>query len=299
MFKKHTYLLFFLIVFACMSNINNNKPIWASDIEGMVFVKGGCYDMGDTFGDGDPDEKPVHNVCVDDFYMGKYEVTVVEFRKFIQETGYRTEAERGDGCFYFDGKKASKDKSISWRNPGFSQTEKHPVVCVSWNDAIEYTNWKSKKAGMNFRLPTEAEWEYAARSGGKNYKYSWGNGSPSGNIADETAKRQFSNFKIWSGYDDGYVYTAPVGSFKANDLGLYDMTGNAWEWLSDWYGEDYYKQSPKNNPKGPPDGKYILLRGGSWGDDPRYLRAANRSGVEPGGRYVNLGFRLALSSSAR
>lgn len=172
-------------------------------IEAMIFIKGGCYEMGDTFGDGSSEEKPVHTVCVDDFYMGRYEVTVGEFRKFADETGYKTEAEKGDGCFYWTGKNWEKDKSKSWRNPGFSQTGKHPVVCVSWNDAIEYANWMGKKAGKTYRLPTEAEWEYAARSGGKNNKYSWGNGEPSGNIADEAAKRQFSGWTIWTGYDDG------------------------------------------------------------------------------------------------
>jgi len=230
----------------------------------FVLVKGGCYEMGDTFGDGYRDEKPVHEVCVSDFYIGKYEVTVGGFRKFVNDTGFRTEAERDDGCFVYKVDKWERDRNKNWRDPGFSQDDRNPVVCLSWNDAKALADWLKGKTGKDYRLPTEAEWEYAARSRGKNYKHSWGSGGPAGNVADMSFKRQFPNWSIWwEGYDDGYVFTAPVGAFPSNEIGLYDMTGNVWEWVSDWYDEDYYKNSPKNNPQGPGSGNIKVLRGGS------------------------------------
>ncbi len=146
--------------------------------------------MGDIFSDGPPKEKPAHEVCIDDFYMGKYEVTLGEFREFVKETEYRTEAEWQDGCHVWSGKGEIKEKQFNWRDTNFVQTEKDPVICVSWNDTYEYLKWLNKKTGRNFRLPTEAEWEYAARSGGRKYKYSWGNGRPTENIADDTAFKE-------------------------------------------------------------------------------------------------------------
>ena len=144
-----------------------------------------------------------------------------------------------------------------------------------------------------YRLPTEAEWEYAARSGGKKYKYAWGNGNPNGNIADQTAKSRFSGWTIWENYTDGYTFTAPVGRFPQGDLGLSDMTGNVWEWCWDWYGSDYYTNSPANNPKGPTSGADRVLRGGSWCNGPARLRASRRDSNAPDGRVNDIGFRLA------
>jgi formylglycine-generating enzyme required for sulfatase activity len=257
-------------------------------------VAGGCFQMGDTFGDGDKDEKPVHEVCVNDFSMAKYDVTVGDFRRFVTASGYTTEAEKKDGCAVWNGSKWEYGASNNWRNPGFDQDERHPVVCVSWNDAQAYVQWQAKESGKAYRLPTEAEWEYAARSGGKKYKYSWGNDAPSGNIADESAKRQFPTWVVWNGYDDGYVYTSPVGTYKPNELGLYDMTGNAWQWLNDWYGEKYYDESSRNNPKGPATGERKVLRGGSWFGVPRFVRASVRFRSDPANRFTNLGFRLVF-----
>lgn len=269
----------------------------------MVHIRGGSFDMGSK--DGDTDESPVHMVKVNDFYMGKYEVTKGEFREFLQASeNYRTDAERKGGD--------------NWLSPfnDFTQPDSHPAVCVSWNDAIAYCNWRSKKEGLTpvytikentvtadftangYRLPTEAEWEYAARSGekGYKYKYSWGNGNPvnkrGGNIRDKTLKQTLSLGDIWEGYDDGYCYTSPVDAFDSNEFGLYDMTGNVNEWCWDWYDGNYYKDSP-NNPSGPLNGNTRVVRGGSWSSKPGGVRAASRDYEAPEDSSVIIGFRLS------
>ncbi|MFA4839694.1 MAG: SUMF1/EgtB/PvdO family nonheme iron enzyme, partial [Candidatus Neomarinimicrobiota bacterium] len=237
--------------------------------DNMVFVKGGTFQMGST--DGEDNEKPVHTVTVSDFWMGKYEVTVVEFEKFVSETGYQTDAEKGDGSYLWIDNEWEKKKGVNWRcdaqgNPRSSSELNHPVIHVSWNDVKAYCDWLSRKTEKTYRLPTEAEWEYAARSGGKNYKYSWGNFGPDGkhggNVGDESAKRALGWWTIWEGYNDGFVFTAPVGSFDPNELNLYDMIGNVWEWCEDWYDAKYYQKSPQTDPQGPSSGKSRVLRGG-------------------------------------
>jgi formylglycine-generating enzyme required for sulfatase activity len=249
----------------------------------FVLVKGGCYEMGDAFGDGDADEKPVHNVCVNDFHLGKYEVTVGQFKRFVNETGYRTEAEKGDGCFVWTGSKWDKDGSKSWRSPGFSQDDNQPAVCVSWNDAQAFNEWLSRKGGKGYRLPTEAEWEYAARSGGKKEKYA--------GTSNDAGLGDYAWYNANSG-----SRTHSVGEKAPNGLGLYDMTGNVWEWCQDWYGEKYYNESPRDNPRGPSSGQYRVLRGGSWSGEPQNVRAANRDRGRPANRSYSSGFRLSLSA---
>jgi len=260
--------------------------------DNMVYIKGGCFQMGDIFREIPSSEKPVHEVCVDDFYVGKYEVTVGDFRKFVNETGYRTDAERQDGCHVWIGNSEEKKGDANWSNTGFPQTENSPVGCVSWDDAYRYIQWLNKKMRKVYRLPTEAEWEYAARSRGKPYQYGWGNEEPSGNIADISARKELSGVKIWEGYNDGYVYSAPVGSFNPNELGIYDMSGNVYEWVEDWYVKDYYKNSPKNNPRGSV-GEFKVLRGGAWDLEPGTARTSSRYWNIPGARAVCMGFRLA------
>lgn len=174
-----------------------------------------------------------------------------------------------------------------------------PVIHVSWNDAKAYCEWLSEKSGQTYRLPTEAEWEYAAGNGAKHTKYSWGNGQPygkkAGNLADETGAEAFNCNKtadsIFLGYDDGYKSTAPVGSFLPNDIDLYDMTGNVWEWCSDWKGD--YSSGIQTNPQGPSMGSGRVFRGGSWGDSPLYCRVAGRDDGAPHGRVSIVGFRIA------
>lgn len=261
--------------------------------ENMVLVQGGCFRMGDIFSSVPSSEKPVHEVCVDDFYIGKYEVTVGEFRKFVDESGYRTEAEWQDGCHSWIGDGSEKKiRDHYWGDTGFPQTEMDPVVCVTWNDAYNYIQWLNKKEGRDYRLLTEAEWEYAARSGGKEYEYSWGNGEPAGNVADESAKEALSGLKIWQGYRDGFAFTSPVGSFRPNDLGIYDMSGNVYEWVADWQVDDYYSHSPKKNPAGGLRGTEKLLRGGAWDLQPDTARTTSRYWNIAGARAVCMGFRL-------
>ncbi len=272
-------------------------------IDSMVFIEGGCFDMGDIFSGGGADEKPVHEVCVDDFYIRKHEITVDEFRSFINDTGYRTDADMKGGCYYLTEGGWEKDNNKTWRTPGFSQDNNYPVVCVSWNDANAFTEWLSNKTGRKYRLPTEAEWEYAARSRGKKYKYSWGDGQPSGNIMDESAKIKFADWKIWEGYNDGYIYSAPVGSFRSNEVGLYDMTGNVWEWVQDWYSHNFYRDSPRDNPKGPSYGEFRVVRGGSFAYLQDYvpwdIRVFSRGWIVPWERCSDLGFRLVSPATKR
>jgi formylglycine-generating enzyme required for sulfatase activity len=213
----------------------------------MVYIPGGYFKMGSKF---KKDEKPIHRVYMDGFYMDKHEVTVAEFREFCRVAG------RG------------MPKQPYWND------DRHPVVNVSWNDARIYAKWKGK------RLPTEAEWEYAARGGAKGHYYAWGNINPfrkrGGNIADEALRSEKPFWRIWKSYYDGFPYTAPVGSFYSNYFGLYDMTGNVWEWCADWYSENYYKDSPEKNPKGPDKGSHRVLRGGSWNFSPRDILTTRR-----------------------
>ena len=206
---------------------------------------------------------------------------VGQFKRFVTETGYRTEAEKGDGCYLWNGSKWDKDGSKSWRSPGFSQDDNQPAVCVSWNDTQAFNDWLSRKGGKSYRLPTEAEWEYAARSDGKREKYA------GGDDLDRVA---------WYSSNSGSK-THSVGTKAPNGLGLFDMSGNVWEWCQDWYGEKYYSESPRDNPRGPSSGQYRVLRGGAWSTTPQDVRAAIRYRGVPAYRSdSNYGFRLSLSA---
>ncbi len=288
------YLFFFIMLLPSIVNGEKGKDVQVP--VDMVFVKGGCYQMGDTFGDGESrerpvhkvgDDKPVHEVCVDDLYIGKHEVTVGEFREFVNATGYMTEDEIKDGCFVYIGREWKNDKSKNWRNLDFSQDDTHPVSCVSWNDAQEFIMWLNQKSPSNslfskggFRLPTEAEWEYAARSGGKAEKWAGTNNE--------------SELSDYAWYDkNSERKTHPVGQKKPNGLGIYDMSGNVWEWVQDWYDEKYYSNSPKDNPKGADSGIYRVSRGGTWYNNKNRLRTSVRAQREPDKRADGTGFRLA------
>jgi formylglycine-generating enzyme required for sulfatase activity len=246
------------------------------------------------------DEHPQHRVRITKpFYLGTCHVTRGQFRQFVADSGYKTDAEKGDekGAFGWDPdrKTFGFNEKYSWRNVGFEQTDEHPVLNVSWNDAVAFCKWLSRKEGNTYRLPTEAEWEYACRAGTTTRYYSGDDPetlAEVGNVADATAKAKFPAWKHTIKANDGYVFTAPVGKFKPNAFGLYDMHGNALQWCADWHGKEYYTTSPVDDPTGPDSGNVRVLRGGSWFYWPYSSRSANRFRYLPLYRFI-AGIRVA------
>jgi len=247
--------------------------------------------------------KPAHLVRITKpFYLGETEITRGQFRRFVRDTGYQTEAESdgtgGEG--YSGGARGwEKIKQFNWQNPGFSQSDEHPVVMVSWNDAVKFCEWLSEREQMSYRLPTEAEWEYACRAGTSgNFQSSDDPATLAvyGNVADAALT---SHFVIFGGInaDDGYVFTAPVRHYRANSFGLFDMHGNVEEWCADWHDPNYYAQSPIEDPPGPSSGDVRVVRGGSWGTPVRSCWSAYRGRNSPSDRGDRLGFRVAASPS--
>jgi formylglycine-generating enzyme required for sulfatase activity len=275
------------------------------DFTGMefIFVPGGCFTMGKQQGlcRECSDDSEFHKVCVNDIAIGKYEVTVDQFSRFVKQTGYQTDAEKYGGCKniseIFERRKLGR-----WLTPPmFFQKPNEPVVCVSYTDVNEYINWLNSHSDNQYRLPTEAEWEYVARSRGKDHRYA---GNPTmidlyrySNFCDKNCSL-FYNAWVNRNYNDGHRFTSPVGQYLPNEMGLYDMTGNVYEMVSDWYSEDYYAESPLNDPKGPLQGEFRTVRGGSWraglgltgGDDE--LDCATRSFQKPNDSEEDVGFRL-------
>lgn len=218
----------------------------------MVYIKGGCFDMGDIFGDGEDDEKPVHTVCVGDFYLAKTEVTQKQWT------------------------------DIMGHNPSKFKCGDCPVERVSWNNVQDFIKKLNKATGMNYRLPTEAEWEYAARNGGGKEKWA---GTDRKSELDEYA---------WYYNNSPKTGTHAVAGKEPNGLGLYDMMGNVWEWCSDLYDRYYYENSPAKDPQGPSDGSSRVLRGGGWKSKPDHLRTVDRNDFIPTSKkFANIGFRLA------
>ncbi|MCK9408109.1 MAG: formylglycine-generating enzyme family protein [Bacteriovoracaceae bacterium] len=256
----------------------------------LIDILGNKFRLGDIFNDGGTDEMPISYVILSDFRMSKYEVTVAQFSQFVTETQYVTEAEKDGWAVIWDGTMWSKDYGVTFRNPGFPQSENHPVICVSWNDAVAYCQWMSKQTKTTIRLPTEAEWEFAARERGMRPRYGWGNGEPSGNVADETAGLAMSNLKVWSGYRDGFAYTAPVGAFRANEIGLHDMSGNVLEWCADSYSS--YTKEEKTNPLVRKETEFKVLRGGSWFNGEATVRTTTRTRLHQSYRGTRVGFRI-------
>ncbi len=274
----------------------------------LMLIPAGEFLMGspDTDKDAFDNEKPQHRVRITrPFYLGVHEVTRGQFRRFVDDSGYQTEAEKdGKGGWGWNGdaKKFEQNPKYTWLNPGFDQTDEHPVVNVSWNDAVAFAEWLSRKEGVTYRLPTEAEWEYACRAG-TTTKYCNGN-DPEGlaavaNIADGTLKTKYPNWSSSIAAQDGFIYTAPVGRYNPNAWGLFDMQGNVWEWCSDGYAADYYKRSPVDDPQGPDGASIRVHRGGGWSDGPRLARSASRIRFVPEDRNFGLGFRLARVQSVR
>jgi formylglycine-generating enzyme required for sulfatase activity len=233
------------------------------------------------------------------FYMGVHEVTVGQFSKFVESEKYKTEAEAdGKGGYGYDQSTNgfSENVKYTWRNPGFAQDDNHPVVNVSWNDAVAFCRWLSRVEGREYRLPTEAEWEYSCRAGSSR-EFTFGDDAEQlvgfGNFADASLKTNLPNATTVRN-NDGSIFTTRVGSYRSNEFGLYDMHGNVLEWCSDWVGD--YPTLSVVDPVGPATGQYRVFRGGSWDFMAVLCRSARRSWNSPGTRKPILGFRVALSS---
>ena len=259
----------------------------------VMTVPVGSFSMGSDIGEVGryENEGPIHPVSIPEtFGVGVYEVTRGEFRKFVNDSGHET----GDSCWTYEGRRWRERVARSWRFPGFAQTEKHPVVCVNWDDARRYVDWLSSKTGQQYRLPTESEWEYAARAGTKTMYY-WGDGMENGLMQCRYANGADLRTDLpWrASCDDGHEYTAPVGSYLPNAFGLHDMLGNVWEWTQDCWSDDY--------TDAPVDGSAYkvgkcglrVLRGGSRYVSAEGIRTAHRLRFDPSSRNQNTGFRVA------
>ena len=283
----------------------------ATSTRGQVRIPGGSCSLGDAFGEGYPGdgETPVHQVVLPDFFMDTTTVTNAAFSTFTKATGHVTDAEDlGVSAVFhlaYSGERRHVAGSVAgtpwwlivegatWRTPegpgsAVSTRANHPVVHVSWNDAVAYCRWAGK------RLPTEAEWEYAARAGLTGARFAWG---------DELTTRGRWMCNIWQGtfptvntLEDGHLTTAPVKSFAPNGYGLWNTAGNVWEWCADWFDPTYYTRSPVDSPTGPASGEARVMRGGSYLCHDSYCnryRVAARSSNTPDSASANIGFRCA------
>ncbi len=300
-------------VVACLAAISS--PVFAQqttrdcrDCPELVRIGAGGFTMGATLAEeereGTPrqdrgETSPLHEVMIGStFWLGRAAVTREEFAAFAKATGHRT----GDACHaYGADRKWRNIRGRTWRAPGFAQTGRHPVVCVSWDDATAYVVWLSKATGKTYRLPSEAEWEYAARAGTQTARF-WGDGRDEAcrfaNVADRTGATRLG----WDNKPetvfrctDGHAHTSPVGSFPANPWGLSDMLGNVWQWTADCWNETYRGAPADGTPWTSGDCARRVARGGSWSDLPWSVRAANRGWGIAGSRSDENGFRVARS----
>lgn len=270
----------------------------AKHLPDLVDIPSGCFIMGSPEKEiGRDFDERYHKVCLEAYKMTRHEITVGSFNEFVDATGYITDAENSSftppGCkVQLSRWKWGYKADANWRNPGFVQQTDHPVVCISQQDAIEYAKWLSALSGSRFRLPREAEWEYAARAGTNSAMY-WGDDftfsclhanaldqSTTGSILDRP------DFTLPC--DDTYQYTAPVGSFKENPFGLYDILGNVWEWTCSGYDPEYGGREKQCQSAS----VYHMVRGGSWVSRPTGLRSAYRGWKRSDERFNDTGFRI-------
>jgi sulfatase modifying factor 1 len=295
-----------------ISKKHRSKSRKDTSLKGMVLIPGGTFRMGTNDAEGFPEdgEGPIRPVTIKSFYLDSCAVTNAQFSKFVTATKYKTEAELFGWSFVFNllvsvenAKNISQTvidtpwwwavEGASWHQPEGPKSHiktrwNHPVIHISWNDAVAYCDWAGK------RLPTEAEWERAARGGHEDLRYPWGN--------DLTPNNQHL-CNIWQGKfpdtntkEDGYIGTAPVMSFPPNAYGLYNVSGNVWEWCADWFSPDHHISNTQENPKGPSLGQSRVMRGGSYLCHESYCnryRVAARSANTPDSSTGNLGFRCA------
>jgi formylglycine-generating enzyme required for sulfatase activity/predicted Ser/Thr protein kinase len=257
----------------------------------MKVLPPGRFNQGSPADDPDaqPFEQPQHPVMIGyPFGMGVYEVTVGEFKEFVQATGRKI-----SGCTVYEGQWHER-ADLSWSDVGYPQTSTHPVACVSWKDAFDYTAWLSHKTGRRYRLPSASEWEYAARAGSEAPR-PWGANTEwacnSANVADLAAAQRYPGWKVHS-CNDGYVYSAPVGSFAPNAFGLYDMLGNVFEWVQDCWHPDYHGSPSDGSAWLSGDCSQRDLRGGSWFTAPAYVSVSARNRFDQNYRSNSIGFRI-------
>ena len=270
-------LAFLLLLTPCGCFSHRTSPPCFTNSIGMklILIPGGKFMMGSPPAEEGRfnSEGPVHQVYLDSFYIGEKEVTAGQWRRFIEETAHN-----------WDKWTLLKD---------YAPADDYPIVFINWADAEAFCQWLSTKEKKSYRLPTEAEWEKAARGGLEGKKYPWGDDPPDGsqcNFADRKTDLPWTDKSA----DDGYAYTAPVGSFPPNGYGLYDMAGNVWEWCQDWFDWDYYKNSPAGNPKGASSGIDRSIRGGSWSNDANIIRCAFRGFLLPVVPSHPRGFRIVM-----
>jgi formylglycine-generating enzyme required for sulfatase activity len=272
------------------------------DCPTMVHVPAGRYTMGVLADEEDREQladafrgrsEPRRTVAVAAFAIGVHEVTRKQFRRFVEATGYRAE-----GCFVWRGRDFVERSDRSWQAPGFPQDDDHPAVCVSWNDAQAYVRWLSEAAGRRYRLPSEAEWEYAARAGSRAIRF-WGDDPARAcgfaNGADESTRAHAPDAVDATVHPcrDGHAHTAPAGRFRPNAFGVYDMLGNAAEWTQDCWRPDYRDASPDAAAAATGDCALRVVRGGAWDEGPAGLRVAYRVGSPTTVRVYGRGFRVA------
>ncbi len=241
----------------------------------MIPINGGSFIMGEEKGRGGEDEMPVHKVTLSPFFISQTEVTISQWKRFCDESET-----------YWD----------QWEDvKTYSPKGDYPICFVSWEDAEEFCEWLSEREGKNYRLPTEAEWEYAARGGLHAKLFPWGDKRADGTQCNFADKLEFEKEKdIWADQNivDGYAYCAPAKAYSPNGYGLYNMAGNVWEWCKEWYCMTYYKESPSKDPSGPSSGRLKVIRGGAWCFHPETLRVSNRCGIDPKLQTGFTGFRV-------
>lgn len=263
----------------------------------MLIVPAGEFRMGaaDDFIERLPTEEPHHWVTIPrTFAIGRFEITRAQFALFIRETGYEIES----GCVFWNLERRNwdNDPKRTWQSPGFPQGEDHPAVCVPWTAAKAYAEWLARKTGKPYRLPSEAEWEYAARAGTTGRWY-WGHqlaqACEYANLSDAAAKASYAHWATFE-CDDRHPYTSPVGSFKPNAFGLHDVIGNAWEWTEDCWNISYRGAPSDGRPWLEGDCAKRVARGTSWLTGTRFSRITFRLDNPPGYRMVQFGFRVGL-----
>ncbi|MFC1805413.1 bifunctional serine/threonine-protein kinase/formylglycine-generating enzyme family protein [Planctomycetota bacterium] len=277
----------------------------------MVLVPPGEFEMGSSLSAKDVHERfggdlkwyqvewPLHRVRLTRaFYMSETEVTVDQFAEFVRQAAYRTDAEkRGKAWTWKDGKYGWHE-GATWREPYFPQSEQHPASCVSWNDAVAFCKWLSKKTGKEYALPTEAQWEFACRAGSAGL-YPWGDRPEDAQGKASIAGDEDGWPVPYKGVKDGHRFTSPAGSFEANAFGLRDMIGNLWEWCQDWNGNRSVTETPRVEPTGSATGRKRVLRGGAWHDGPGYSRCSVRTAFPPDMVGLYYGFRVCRVVDSR